>query len=251
MSTGSKTRLEDGSEPDRGSGSSQPTRLEPDAEADPGGGTRPLPRHPDPPPPRVGRATRLEAPPDPPRAARRQTRLQGAPEPPPGTAQPTREETAPPAPGHAAGDPRATRLESTATRVDRRQTVLQGSYPAEPEARADDRALVAVLAAPGIGPGGAVFAVRAGKNAIGADPASDVCLHADSEVSGEHALLLCRKNGFFLADRMSTNGTWVNGEEIDVTGAVALADRDVIRVGNTLLQFLVLDLGDSAPPAEA
>lgn len=239
MSSGSKTRLEDGSEDSRRSARSQPTRLETDIKHQPADL-----------PPRVGRTTRLEAPPELPRAARRQTRLQGAPEPVPGPGQAIGSESPPPAPFHGSSGSPATRLEAPPTRVDRRQTVLQGSYPAEPETGTDQRALVAVLAAPSLGAGGAVFPVRAGKNTIGADSASDVCLRADSEVSSEHALLLCRKNGFFLADRMSTNGTWVNGEEIDVTGAVALADRDVIRVGNTHLQFLTLDLGDSAP-AEA
>jgi len=103
------------------------------------------------------------------------------------------------------------------------------------------RPLVAVLAAPSLGPGGTVFAVRQGKNTIGGDRASDVCLGADLQVSAEHALLLHRGTSFFLADRMSTNGTFVNGEEVPTNGTVALRDRDRIRCGGVELIFLQIE----------
>jgi pSer/pThr/pTyr-binding forkhead associated (FHA) protein len=71
--------------------------------------------------------------------------------------------------------------------------------------------MVAVLAAPDLGAGGTVFAVRAGKNVIGADRSSDIVLINDPEVSREHAILLHRQGAFHLSDRLSSNGTWVNG----------------------------------------
>ena len=108
--------------------------------------------------------------------------------------------------------------------------------------------LVAVLAAPDFGPGGAVFPIRAGRNTIGADRASDVSLAADSEVSREHAVILHRSGAFHLADRLSTNGTWVNGQEVPANGTVPLRDRDRIRVGKTELLFLMLDAAPSSDP---
>lgn len=104
---------------------------------------------------------------------------------------------------------------------------------------------MAVLAAPDLGKGGAVFAVRAGKNTLGADRSSDIVLTADSEVSGEHAVILHRNGTFHLTDRLSTNGTWLNGREVPANGTVPLQDRDRIRCGGTELVFLRIE------PAEA
>lgn len=113
--------------------------------------------------------------------------------------------------------------------------------------------LVAVLAAPTLRPGGAVFAIREGKSLIGAAAGSEVCLGDDPQVSSEHALLLCRGGTFHFADRMSTNGTWVNGEELVGTHSVSLADRDRIRCGATDLIFVVLetDAAGASPTAAA
>jgi pSer/pThr/pTyr-binding forkhead associated (FHA) protein len=113
--------------------------------------------------------------------------------------------------------------------------------PAGPIQQVASRPLVGVLAAPGFGPGGSVFAVRQGKNVIGSDRASDICLSADPRVSLEHALLLHRGSAFYLADRMSTNGTWVNDVEVPANGTVVLRDRDRIRCGEVDLIFFIIE----------
>ena len=107
--------------------------------------------------------------------------------------------------------------------------------------------MVAVLAAPDLGAGGTVFPVRAGKNVIGADRGSDIVLINDAEVSSEHAILLHRQGAFHLSDRLSSNGTWVNGRELSASGTVLLSDRDRIRCGKTEFLFLVIESGESAP----
>ncbi len=217
------------------------------------------------------RQTRLEgepsstpAPPGPPVAARsRRTRLEGA--------DPELRIPAVSASGRAPGppavaplasrEPRPTRLESSIPAT--RRTVLRDEppmvrtetppaafatpAPAPPVGVQTDDAhnLVAVLGAPGLGPGGAVFPIRSGKNFIGAGASSEVCLRQDREVSSEHALILHRGGIFYLADRMSTNGTWINGKEVDATSpATILKDRDRIRCGKTELVFLAI-----APPS--
>lgn len=176
----------------------------------------------------------------------RRTRLEGEaawPEPAPRGPAPTRLEP----PERAAGN----------------RTVLQqdGAVPAGPptgpsvaaashavaSAPASGGKLVGVLAAPSAGPNGGVFAVRAGKNLIGAARSCDVVVAGDSQVSHEHAVLLYRGGTFQLADRLSTNGTWVNGEEVPANGAVALRDRDRIRIGSTDLQFFAIDLSGPRP----
>ena len=220
--------------------------------------TAPVPRQapasPEPPP---GPArTRLESEPSAQPAGRR-TRLEGAadgvPEPPP--------------PPPAAGI-RPTRLEEPDPPAGRRTVLQDGAGPQTPAplsppspqqpARADRHEgqaapagppqgrLVAVLAAPDLGAGGTVFPVRTGRTTIGADRASDVSLAADSEVSREHAVILHRNGAFHLADRLSTNGTWVNGREVPANGTVPLHDRDRIRCGRTELLFLALEAADSS-----
>ena len=77
---------------------------------------------------------------------------------------------------------------------------------------------------------------------IGTDRFCDVVVTGDSQVSHEHAVLIYRSGTFQLADRLSTNGTWVNGEEVPANGAVALRDRDRIRIGTTDLQFFAIAL---------
>lgn len=191
------------------------------------------------------RTTRLETDSDQGGGAGRRTRLAGEPAP---EAQP---------PGSPASRHRETRLEKEGAAPKR--TVLRPAGTVEPPPAAPPppgaaseasvaggpaearRELVAVLAAPSLRPGGVVFPVRTGKNTVGADPASDVCLAEDPQVSGEHALLLHRGDVFYLADRMSTNGTEVNGEELAGTDARVVKDRDRLRCGATELVLLVLD----------
>jgi len=58
----------------------------------------------------------------------------------------------------------------------------------------------------------------------------------DSSVSREHALIERKDGRFILEDLKSTNGTFINGELVDVR---VLNHGDKIRIGNTVLQFIV------------
>lgn len=58
----------------------------------------------------------------------------------------------------------------------------------------------------------------------------------DSSVSREHASIERRDARFILEDLKSTNGTFINGEVVDVR---VLNHGDKIRIGNTVLQFIV------------
>lgn len=216
------------------------TRLEPAPAASPSGPQR----------------TRLESAPS---GSDRRTRLEGEalPEPlpsplspPPFTPKPTRLEE-PPLPGG-----RRTVLQDSSPAVPHPPQVGTVPSPPEPAPAAAPqpvggtvaaRRLLAVLAAPDLGPGGSVFAVRGGKNTIGASRANDIVLAGDSEASGEHAAILHRSGTFHLADRLSTNGTWLNGEEVPANGTVPLSDRDRIRCGRTEFVFLVLEPGSDEP----
>jgi predicted component of type VI protein secretion system len=58
----------------------------------------------------------------------------------------------------------------------------------------------------------------------------------DSSVSREHASIERKDGRFILEDLKSTNGTFINGESVDVR---VLNHGDKIRIGNTVLQFIV------------
>lgn len=206
------------------------------------------------------RSTRLDAPVSEPPGPQR-TRLESAPS---GGERRTRlegeapwQEPAPP-PSSA---PRPTRLEEPDAAASGRRTLLQEGLPPMPSspgvppplpsepsgsalpsgANGPVRRLLGVLAAPDLGPGGSVFPVRGGKNTIGASRSNDIIVAGDSEVSGEHAVILHRNGTFHLTDRLSTNGTWVNDQEVPANGTLPLRDRDRIRCGRTELLFLVVE----------
>jgi pSer/pThr/pTyr-binding forkhead associated (FHA) protein len=72
---------------------------------------------------------------------------------------------------------------------------------------------------------------------IGREPASDVSLEWDGEVSRAHAVLELVGASWTLADEgMSRNGSFVNGERIQ--GRRRLNDGDAITIGQTLLVFV-------------
>jgi hypothetical protein len=57
----------------------------------------------------------------------------------------------------------------------------------------------------------------------------------DERVSREHAQILMREGKFFLSDMGSTNGTFLNNEE--VKGEVEIKSGDVIRIGNSIFRL--------------
>lgn len=63
---------------------------------------------------------------------------------------------------------------------------------------------------------------------------SDILIE-DPSVSREHATIERKDGRFILEDLKSTNGTFINGESVDVR---ILNHGDKIRVGNTVLQFI-------------
>jgi len=78
------------------------------------------------------------------------------------------------------------------------------------------------------------FLLAPGEHVIGRDP--DVSIRIDaSTVSRRHARILVNNAGVTLDDFGSKNGTFVG--EARVTGPIALADGDGIRVGSQLVTF--------------
>jgi pSer/pThr/pTyr-binding forkhead associated (FHA) protein len=66
---------------------------------------------------------------------------------------------------------------------------------------------------------------------IGRRPGNQVMLEADN-VSRNHAAIERRDGQYRVLDLDSANGTFLNDQRIEPTGAVQLADGDRLRVGN-------------------
>jgi hypothetical protein len=70
---------------------------------------------------------------------------------------------------------------------------------------------------------------------IGRGGQNDLPLEGDEFASARHARVESRRDGVWVQDLGSTNGTYVNGEPVE--GARKLAPGDVLRVGETDLRL--------------
>lgn len=70
---------------------------------------------------------------------------------------------------------------------------------------------------------------------VGRGPLNDLQLDQDDFASGRHALVDPRRDGVWVEDLGSTNGTFVNG--VRLTSSRRLAPGDVLRVGETDFRY--------------
>jgi hypothetical protein len=71
-------------------------------------------------------------------------------------------------------------------------------------------------------------------NSLGRDVNNSIVVD-DSFVSAEHALLTFRGRAWYVEDRGSTNGTWLNGQRVD--GLSPLGYGDELQVGQVRLRL--------------
>ncbi|MCZ6711138.1 MAG: FHA domain-containing protein [Gammaproteobacteria bacterium] len=103
--------------------------------------------------------------------------------------------------------------------------------------------VVGVLAPPGergaflLGAGepvsGVTFRTGMGRTTVGRDEDCDIVIR-DSTVSSRHAEIIVRPEGCTITNLMATNGTRVNGQEVQ---SAQLNDGDVVRLGRVRLVF--------------
>jgi len=89
---------------------------------------------------------------------------------------------------------------------------------------------------------GKSFEIREGRTFIGKDSKCTISID-DNEMSTEHALLLYRRGKYLLEDRLSTNGTFVNDEEID--DKINLQNYSRIKMGKT--EFILIKIQPDQP----
>jgi pSer/pThr/pTyr-binding forkhead associated (FHA) protein len=70
---------------------------------------------------------------------------------------------------------------------------------------------------------------------VGRGGQNDIALGGDEFASARHARVEPRRDGVWVHDLGSTNGTYVNGAQIDRPRR--LAPGDVVRIGETDLRF--------------
>lgn len=104
----------------------------------------------------------------------------------------------------------------------------------EPKKR-DYRKLVGWLVSYTIDEAGVDFKLYEGRNVIGRDGECQIVI-PDGGVTGKHAILLYRNGKYSITDQQSSNGTYVNDEDIELEPKY-IKDGDVIKIGNTVLKF--------------
>ncbi|MEN9723680.1 MAG: hypothetical protein RJB38_1666 [Pseudomonadota bacterium] len=73
---------------------------------------------------------------------------------------------------------------------------------------------------------------------IGRDPAVDIAITSDPNISRKHARLVKQGDSVVLVDLGSSNGTKVNGKSVSSQSPVTLAKEDMIGMGTTQFKFL-------------
>lgn len=82
---------------------------------------------------------------------------------------------------------------------------------------------------------GVDFKLYEGRNIIGRDMDCNITVN-DEKVSSKHAVILFRAGKYSITDNQSSNGTFVNDVDIELSPCY-LQDGDIIKIGQTTFKF--------------
>lgn len=104
----------------------------------------------------------------------------------------------------------------------------------------NNRQLVGLVVSFTHNPLGEIYKLYEGKNIIGRSAKCDIAFPEDSNISGQHLLILYREaeGVYWAVDQNSSNGTYINGTF--VTDRAKLTSNDIIVIGGTKLMFISL-----------
>ena len=155
--------------------------------------------------------------------------------------------------GGSASDQRKTSVGSVPPSAGRRETRAMPqqttSQPGGYFGKGESRKIVGVLITYTWRPEGQLFPVREGKTFVGSGDISsearpcDVQIDVDEKMSGEHALILCRRGNkdemnYEIIDQTSSNGTFLNGKMLRSNLSMELSSYDEIQTGSTVWTFI-------------
>ena len=113
---------------------------------------------------------------------------------------------------------------------------LEGAQAAQPQPQPQPPHAPRLVVAGGpVLPVGGELELDSTSFTVGRSDENDVSIDGDEFASARHARIEPRRDGVWVHDLGSTNGTFVNGEQID--GPRRLANGDVVSVGSTELRF--------------
>ncbi len=76
-----------------------------------------------------------------------------------------------------------------------------------------------------------------GRNTLGTATSNDIILNTDGSVSSNHAVILFRNNTLYIKDNLSTNGTKLNGIDLEPDKSFTFKDNAKIELGDTEFLF--------------
>ena len=103
-----------------------------------------------------------------------------------------------------------------------------------PQPVAKELGRVIVVSSPSLTEG-AIYSIDSSSLTVGRGQGNDLLVESDEYASSRHARFEPRRDGVYVADAGSTNGTFVNG--IRLARERRLVPGDVVRVGETDLRF--------------
>tara|TARA_B100000767_G_scaffold238772_1_gene233689 strand:- start:14670 stop:15287 length:618 start_codon:yes stop_codon:yes gene_type:complete len=130
---------------------------------------------------------------------------------------------------------------SSANSVDTTKTIIGGNHTSQENSvngqqEFSRRKLRAWLVSFDIEDFGVDFRIIEGRNTIGSSANNDITIR-DGQISGTHALILCKKDKFILTDELSSNGTLLNDEDLTPRETYEIKDGDKIKLGSINLLF--------------
>jgi pSer/pThr/pTyr-binding forkhead associated (FHA) protein len=72
---------------------------------------------------------------------------------------------------------------------------------------------------------------------VGRREDNDVQIFSDTALSRRHAFLYYKDSQFWIEDRRSSFGTWVDGERVPVETAAPMRDGCLVRLAHTMMLF--------------
>ena len=121
--------------------------------------------------------------------------------------------------------------------TDQDSSAVSGSAASVDSVPRSSRRIVGWILSYTLDPMGVDYRIYEGNNSIGRESGNSISIKKDTTISAKHANILYKKGKFYIKDEMAANGTFLNGEELEVEKAYELVDGDMLRLGKTEFKF--------------